>query len=109
MTKFQQLAINALIVGLLLLGVEAPGQFIYTTNNGTLTAEQYTGSDANVVVPASVGGLPVVTIDNGCFSVHTNVVEVTIQEGLQNIAGSAFGDCRGLASVIIPAECDEYW
>src|SRR5215471_16832442 len=43
--------------------VTVKGQdYTYITNNGTITITWYTGTDANVVIPSTIDGLPVRSI-----------------------------------------------
>ncbi len=88
----------------------------------------YLGLDADVSVPAEIGGLPVLTIGNRCFSnsesadkIETvtlpstvkrissyafsgmdNLKKITLNEGVQQIYMGAFGYCPSLVSVNLP-------
>src|SRR5580700_5078982 len=57
-------------LGLALLAAPATqAQFTFTTNNGTITFTGYAGAGSTVIIPASVGSLPVATIGDGADSV----------------------------------------
>jgi hypothetical protein len=100
--------------------------FLFQTANGTATITGYTGSNASVVIPSTIGGLPVraigntafqnnlvvtsvtipssvTTIGNGTFSGVTNLAAVTIGSGVTSIGTDAFYDCDALTAVAIPA------
>jgi hypothetical protein len=79
----------------------ANAQFTYSTNNGTITIEEYTGSGGMVSIPSTIHGLPVVNIDNYAFY-QSAVSSVTIPSSVTNIGSSAFAYCRSLTSITIP-------
>jgi hypothetical protein len=76
-------------------------QFTYTTNSGAITIAGYTGSGGAVVIPSTVGGLPVTTIGDGAFNGCTNLASVTIGPNVTSIGGYAFASCSQLTTVMI--------
>jgi hypothetical protein len=60
------------VVVLGLLGLLTPGeahaQFLFVTNNGSITITGYTGPSGNVVIPTETNGLPVTSIGDFAFS-----------------------------------------
>ena len=65
--------INLLCVVVLgLLGLLTPGvaraQFLFVTNNGSITITGYTGPGGNVVIPSEANGLPVTGIGDYAFN-----------------------------------------
>jgi hypothetical protein len=49
--------------------LEGAAQFTYVTNHGSITITRYTGpSNAVVVIPGTITGLPVTSIGNAAFS-----------------------------------------
>jgi BspA type Leucine rich repeat region (6 copies) len=72
--------------------------FICTTNNGTITISYYRGSDAAVVIPNTIGGMPVVGLGSAFFN-NGNLTSVTIPNSLTNIGDYAFYECYFLTSV----------
>jgi hypothetical protein len=93
-----------IILAFLLLSMPlvAEAQFLYTTNNGTITIARYTNSGGDVIIPTSINGLPVTRIGNDAFILNTNVISVTIPDGVTNIDGGAFSECPNLNHVAIP-------
>jgi hypothetical protein len=87
---------------LLLVVSPVLGQFTYTTNNGTLTITGYTGTNANVVIPDTITGLPVTAIGDSAFWRNTSLTSVTIPNGVTDIGIEAFGGCTSLTTVSIP-------
>jgi hypothetical protein len=66
--------------------------------NGTIT--KYAGWDTDVVIPATIGGKPVVTIGSSAFN-GAGLTSVTIPEGVVDIGRRAFADNK-LTKVTIP-------
>jgi hypothetical protein len=85
-----------------LLGGPAPAQaqFIYTTNDATITITGYTGPGGEVIIPSTLDGLPVTTIGDFAFS-ERDLTSVTIPNSVTRIGNSAFTVCTNLASINI--------
>ncbi|HUD82558.1 MAG TPA: leucine-rich repeat protein, partial [Candidatus Saccharimonadales bacterium] len=75
------------------------GQFIYTTNNGTITITGYTGSGA-VNIPGMINNLPVTGIGQNAFK-DLDLTSVTIPDSVTTIGAHAFDTCTALGSVTI--------
>jgi hypothetical protein len=98
---------------LLLLTLPAVVQaqdYIYTTDNGTITITQYTGTGGAVIIPDTINGLPVTTI-GGYWAYHGGwygafkscaLTSVTIPDSVTSIGDRAFDGCTNLTSVTIP-------
>ena len=91
-----------LILLLLTLPAVVQGQFVYTTNNGTITITGYTGPGGAVAIPDTIDGLPVTSIGNFAFRGYTSVTSVTIPNSVTSIGNHAFIACTNLTSVTIP-------
>lgn len=76
--------------------------FTYATNNGTITITSYTGPGGEVVIPATIVGLPVTRIGYMCFFGNTTVTGVVLPNSLINIENFAFFSCASLSSVELP-------
>jgi hypothetical protein len=89
-----------LLLGFLLLAAPAPvqAQFIYTTNDATITLAIYTGNGGAVLISNFV-----TSIGATAFSECTNLTSVTIPGSVRNIGDYAFYDCTSLTSITIPA------
>lgn len=108
--------------------VSAVGSFAqdynYMTNDGAVKIIRYLGDDEAVVIPESIGGLPVVSIgelafehngnlksaiipdtvrniERGAFS-NSGLTNIIISGGVTNIANEAFRSCTNLQVVVIP-------
>ena len=74
----------------------------YTTTNGKVTINGYTGSGSDVVIPASINGLPVSAIGDLAFHDRADLTSVTIPNSVTSIGTYAFYNCIHLAGVGIP-------
>jgi len=86
----------------------------------------YVGTDKDVIVPETLGGIPVMDIDTQCFTSYTptyesitfpksvvvirrcsgfpNLKTIIIPDNVNRIDGSAFRDCISLTSIKLPKE-----
>ena len=70
--------------------------------DGTITIKEYYGTDSKVVIPSTVKGKKVTTIDYNCFSRNNKIKSVTIPKNVQKINGHAFYQCKNLTTVSLP-------
>ncbi len=84
---------------------ELTGLSVWLINNGTeYEVYDYTGSFANVVIPATYQNLPITSIYDYAFYGCTSVQTVTFEHGSQvkNIGKRAFNGCTSLSSITLP-------
>ncbi len=62
----------------------------------------YTGTNADVVIPATYKNRVVTTIAAGCFKGNSAIKSVKLSEGVTEIGSLAFMNCSALEKVIIP-------
>lgn len=90
-----------------LLALAAPAtlnaQFLYSTNEDTITITGNTGLEGAVRIPDTINGLPVRCIGSSAFAYCKSMTSVTIPSGVTNIASGAFFDCTGLTKIVIPS------
>src|SRR6266567_2749115 len=93
----------AALLPLLALPAAVQAQYLYTTNNGTITITGYTGCPLGAMnIPSTINGLPVTSIGWSAFSGCTNLTSVTIPDSVTSIWVDAFQSCTSLTSVTIP-------
>ena len=68
----------------------------------SISIENYSGKSKNVIIPASIGGIPVTAIGRYAFLHNEKLINVILPEGLLSIESSAFRDCVNLASINFP-------
>lgn len=73
----------------------------YGVSGGVIT--EYTGSEANVSIPQSVGGDKITAIGAGAFAGNTKIKSVSLPSGVTQIGQEAFADCTSLSSVSLPS------
>lgn len=75
------------------------GAYRYTVENGEATITEYIGSAADVTVPDTIGGKPVVAIGTDAFMDQHSLKSVTIPDCVTRIEFGAFFRCVALESV----------
>jgi len=81
----------ALSAGALAAEVYIHGYFIYTVEDQSVTVTAYTGKEAEVTVPAMIGGSPVNTIAAGAFADNDYVKTVHLPDTVTTVEEGAFG------------------
>lgn len=74
----------------------------YILDNDSLEIISYSGSDSNVIIPATLDGHAVKIIGALSFKNNKKIKTVKIMDGVEEIGESAFNSCENLTSVDIP-------
>lgn len=75
----------------------------YSIINGYAKITSYTGDDAEVIVPAELGGYPVKVIGKNAFSSRYEVEKVILPEGVTELESVSFRMCSSLKSIELPS------
>jgi len=75
--------------------------------NGTLSIIGYSGTDVEIVIPATIDGKQVTMIGESAFESNRILTGVTIPEGVTVIDEFAFLACRNLKNVHLPSTLQE--
>lgn len=82
--------------------VEGDWVYTYYTGYGVLL-QDYTGSQTEITLPATLGAKPVKGIDEAAFQLNDRIRKVIIPEGYQSINEDAFNYCTALEEIVIPS------
>jgi len=74
-----------------------------TLDDGTLAITAYNGYDADVVIPAQIGGVQVTMIGERAFRDNSRITSVVIPEGVTSIGKSAFSWAEKMTSIQLPS------
>jgi hypothetical protein len=75
--------------------------FNFYTNGGSITITGYKGLGGAVIIPDSIGGLPVTSVAAYAFYSSSNLTRVTIPNNVQSISSYAFNYCHSLTNVVM--------
>ena len=84
------------------VGLSPVEDFKFMVDGYTITITGYIGHGGAVIIPGTINGLPVTTIDGNSFRDCTSITSVMIPDGVTSIGGKAFRGCTNLMSVTIP-------
>ena len=79
------------------------GDYEVAVVDGFALISRYIGTDADVVIPDTINGLPVAAVSDTAFSSLDFITSVKIPEGVLGIGNGAFFCCTNLTSVELPS------
>lgn len=82
--------------------IPVPEGLSYRIYEGTAIISGYSGSAAEVVIPDTIEGCPVVEIGGYAFENCTGVESITVPEGVKDIMFGVFRGCTNLKTVSLP-------
>ena len=86
---------------------EEKSDFTFELVDGTYTVTGYTGTSAEIDIPATYKGVAVTAIGEYAFENCETLTKVTIPAGVTEIGWSAFSECYNLAAIHLPASLRE--
>lgn len=78
-----------------------PSVYQYVNVDGSAVITRYTGDEVEVVVPATIDGIPVSAIGKHAFA-STKVEKVMLQDGIARMEEGAFQSNSALKEVVLP-------
>ncbi len=82
----------------------ANDNFSYEVVNDKIVVTKYIGTgQTSVTVPETMDGKLVFAIGEGAFKGNTELISVTVSEGVKDISASAFENCTSLATIALPS------
>ena len=73
--------------------------FIFDESSGSIL--KYIGTETEVVIPETIGGVPVQVIGREAFMNCSAVTSIVVPEGVTSIRGWAFGNCDSLEKITL--------
>ncbi len=87
------------------------GNWVYELSNGTVTADEYKGSDATVTLPTSVTiegrTYQITTLGSDAFQGNERLEHVIIPSAYKVVGSAAFKDCYWLQSIRIEGNLED--
>lgn len=80
--------------------ITAEADFTFDASRGEIT--RYNGNDTTVVIPSTIGGVPVNGIYTYAFQGRSSITSITISDGIKYINDGVFENCSSLKSIILP-------
>lgn len=80
--------------------------FKYSESDGKITISSYSGTATDLIIPASIGGMPVIAIADNAFQ-NTSISSVSIPETVESIGWFSFENCKSLKMAIISKNVTE--
>lgn len=80
------------------------GNYTYSVNNGTaeiIGFDDENNNEENLVIPATLGGLPVTKIAVAAFRSCNSIKSIEIAGNIQEVGAGAFLECKALENVFI--------
>ena len=84
------------------LDVIQVGYYRYTAEEDGAVIRGWAGSEADVSIPDTLDGLPVVSVGENAFRGNGAIASVTLPEGVRRVEAGAFAECAALHAVNVP-------
>ena len=85
----------------------SPDQFIYVDNGEEVMIRGYQGTEADIVIPDQINGLPVTRIADNAFKENGALRSIVIPDSVTEIGPKAFYNCRSLQKVVLSRNVTE--
>ena len=115
MNNTKKITLNFFITAVLLVcmcvftaSAENEGPYVYEIGNGEVTITRCDPSlEGDVIIPQTLGGIPVTRIGDGAFQSCEGITSVFIDDNIISIGKSAFAFCGALSEVVLPSTIEE--
>ena len=83
--------------------VSADGEFVFSERyDGTLSLFKYNGDDTDVTVPSENEGKKVTAVSSFAFEGKSEILSVTLPDGITTVESCAFATCTALEEINLP-------
>lgn len=72
---------------------------IKTDKKNTVKILGYSGDEEIVIIPQTINGHPVVSVEKGCFKENLNIREIYMSDFVESVNGDVFKDCSNLEKI----------
>jgi tetratricopeptide (TPR) repeat protein len=79
--------------------VASENDFEYTINSTNAVIEKYIGKDGNVIIPDTLGGALVTSINSKAFYECISLIELTIPKSIDSCGSYSFAECPKLKKI----------
>lgn len=87
---------------------ENEGPYVYEIGNGEVTITRCDPSlEGDVIIPQTLGGIPVTRIGDGAFQSCEGITSIFIDDNITSIGKSAFAFCGALSEVVLPETIED--
>lgn len=83
--------------------LDSYGGFLFNVGLGDISIISYTGTEANLVIPAQINGRSVKRLTQYCIYENSNIETLVVSEGVERISSLFAGACPNLKSITLPA------
>lgn len=101
MLVVMMVSVSSIFVGTNLASALTEGSYTYTVTGSEATITGYTGTDAALSIPSTLGGFPVTAIADNAFIAENTLTSVTIPASITHIGASPFYGCSLLLSISV--------
>ena len=82
---------------------ESDGLYSYRVENGcSVITGVVDAASGEIIIPQSLGGMPVLSVDDWAFENNIRITGVTVFEGVSKIGDGAFAGCSNLKNISLP-------
>ena len=81
---------------------QGPDWDYWVLYDGTIEINRYNGGDSDLIIPETIDGYTVTSINGNAFANNNDLTSVTIPDSVTDIGSGAFQFCENLTSVTLP-------
>ena len=87
-------------------GISEDWEFIEDDAGTGIKLLNYKGNATEVVIPKTLGGKAITTIQSNCFKDNDNIISINFHHDVVNFGFKSISNCNGLKSIIISSDLE---